>query len=268
MITLRIAFPVLLSCLLFPAGSAAQPAHRAPGPGKITTGPYTAEWSDADLKVVRTAGGHTVFDAAAYAKSAWSGYVEKANGATIQAQFTFRLLSIAGPYLSFEEGIYCDCGGAHPTASKRFKTLDLENENAAVRLSDIFPDHAIVVALEADPAVARSLGDAPKPNSLEQLSKKLEDLTVKEKDCEFAFPRDLLSSFALYDVDGGNALVRLGLPAAAQVCRGEMIQLGLSLSIPEQRLAAFHRAKSDGMLMKVSRRRASLTSIKFPDKTP
>ena len=216
------------------------------------SGSYAIEWSTANLKAKRLDNGRVVFDAAAEAKAAWAGFVRHSNGAPMKAQFTYRLLSAVGPYLSLEEATYCDCGGAHPTAVKRFRTVELERASRETphTLTELFPERAVFTALTADPVVAKALGGAG-PDTMAGLLDKLQDVNARVKDCEYGFPDDLLSSFAFYDAEGGNASVRLGLPSAVEVCRGSLIQLGLSLPVPEARRAWFRNAKErkDGLFM-------------------
>lgn len=272
---LRLSPSVLLCCS---AALACQLQAQGAGPGRTIwkgkSGKYAIEWSATNLKVTRAAGPRSVFDAAADAKTAWSGFVRNSNGAPMEAEFTYRLLSAVGPYLSLEEGVYCDCGGAHPTAVKRIRAIELDRSSlgppSPASLTSIFPERAVFAALMADPAVAKALRDDPKPESLAGLLQTLQDETVKVKDCEYEFPGDLLSSFAFHDSQDGSVSVRLGLPSAVEVCRGEMIQLGLTLPTPQARRAWFLEAKErrSGLLMVDAPRngRSAVTSFQFSQK--
>jgi hypothetical protein len=228
------------------------PQAARPVSWKGKSGNYAIECSKVGLKVTRADTGKPVFDAGADAKAAWTVMVRNAKGAPMEAQFTYRVLSAIGPYLSLEEVDYCDCGGAHPTAVKRFRAIDLGHaaHSSPASLPAIFSERTVFTALLADPAVAKAL-PPPKPESLKQLLATLRDLTLKVKDCEYGFNDDLLSSFAFYDASDGHVSVRLGLPSAEEVCRGQMTQLGLSLSVPEALGAAILEAKQQrgGLLM-------------------
>jgi hypothetical protein len=232
---------------------------------KGQSGNYNIEWSPSDLRATNAGTGAATFDAAAEARKVWSGIASNAGGAELEAEFTYRLLSVVGPYLSFEETVYCDCGGAHPTAVKHFRTIDLAS-SAPAQLTTFFPDRDILAALLADPLVTRAL-DGAKPNSLPALLNALADGTVDAKDCDYRFPDDLFSSFAFYDVQNGNASVRISLPNAAESCRGQMIQLGLSLAIPEAGRAWLADAKEQhaGLLMidALHNGHGQITSIRF-----
>jgi len=236
---------------------------------KGKSGNYAIECSAAKLKATQADNGRVAFDAAAEADAAWAGFVRNSNGAPMEAEFTYRLLSAVGPYLSVEEGVYCDCGGAHPTAAKRFRAVDLERGSQAT-LTALFPEHAVFGAFLADPIVAKTLAGGAKPESMTALLGTLQDETAKVKDCEYGFSEDLLSSFAFYDTRDGNVSVRVSLPSAEEVCRGEMIQLGLTLPVPEALRAWFSQAKAqrEGLLMVDAARAGhpSAASFKFSQK--
>jgi hypothetical protein len=198
------------------------------------SGKYKIEWTHSILRV--TDGDQVVFDARADAERAWHRIVEHPGGPPAKAQFIYRVLSVVGPYLTLEQAEYCDCGGAHASAVKKFRTIRLDRSKVdspqAASLRDLFPPEEILKSLASDAVVRKILGSGPAPTSLDDLVENLTDQTVKVKDCDYRFPPDLLSDFAVYDVKEGAVLVRLGLPAAAEVCRGQLTQLGLSLAPP------------------------------------
>jgi hypothetical protein len=226
---------------------------------------YTIESSATSLKVIRSDNKKVVFDAAADAKAAWNKMVRIAKGTPMEAEFTYRPLSSVGPYLSLEEAEFCDCGGAHPTAVKRFRSIDLSRPTPApADLTAIYPVPVILAALRDDPAVSKILPPS-KPESLPRLLSTLQDLTVKVKDCEYGFNEDLLRSFAFYDLKETSVSVRLSLPAAEEVCRGEMTQLGLPMPIPESLRTQLLDAKNHraGLLMIDAPRNPAAASFKF-----
>lgn len=214
------------------------------------SGEYSIQWTASNLKV--TQGERTVYDAAAAAKAAWADMVRKSNGIAMEAQFTYRLLSAVGPYLSVEEGVFCDCGGAHPTAVTRFRATDLRGaKKSDASLTAIFPEGAVYKALSTDGVVTKALGEDAKPKTWADLIDTLQDKTAKVKDCEYAFPEDIASRFAFYGYEAGNAAVRIGLPNASEVCRGQSTQLGLTLAAPAGLKAELEsaKAKRSGALM-------------------
>lgn len=240
---------------------------------KGKSGGFAIEWTAANLKAVRADNGLVIYDAAAEARKSWARYARDAKGAPLEAAFTYRLLSAVGPYLSVEEGIYCECGGAHPTAIKRFRAIDLQHFShgspSQADLAAVIPMPDVFAALISDPAVSKVLG-SPAPKDLPALLDALQDDTVRVKDCDYRFPDDLLSNFAFYDSRDGNASVRLSLPPAAEVCRGQMTQLGLSVPVSGSLRASLAAAKEgrEGLLMVDAARLANaiVTTLKFSRK--
>jgi hypothetical protein len=264
---------LLCYCAVFACHLQAQPATSGQTLWKGKSGAYAIEWTTANLKVTRAANSQSIFDAADEAKTTWASFVKNSNGEPIEAQFTYTLLSTLGSTLSLEETVDCDCGGAHPTAVKRFLAIDLSrtaaNRPAPASLTSLFPESAIFKALMADSIVSKALGAAAQPKSLAELLKALKDDTAEVKDCAYEFSSDPISSFAIYDSKGASALVRIGLPSAAQVCRGQMIQLGLELPAPVTLRPSLLKAKQkrNGLLMANSPRgESNTTSFQFSQK--
>ena len=225
---------------------------------KGSSGPYNIDWSAANLKATRSDTGAVVFDARAEAADAWKDMVRDSPGASLEFEQTYRLLSIVGPYLSFQEFMSCDCGGAHPTEHTEFRTVDLSRAGSAAKLTAIFPDSQVLTALLDDRIVKNALGNTTQksvqsnPKSLEELLDALDGKTVKLKDCSYGIYKDtFLSNFALYDFKDEHAAVRISLSHAAEVCRGQMTQLGLSLPAPESLRTSLSDAKQhqSGLLM-------------------
>ena len=238
---------------------------------KGTSGGYGIDWSNSNLRAMRSDTRQIVFDARSDAEAAWSGIVQRSRGGPLQAEFTYRLLSVAGPYLMIEEGEYCDCGGAHPSESRKFRAIELDRSKPgsveAASLTELFPSQDILKALVSDAVVHRALGSDVAPGSLNELLKQLGDQNVKVGECEYWFPPDLMGSFALYDVQEGNVLVRLALPAAAESCRGRLTQIGMTLASSDVTRPLLMAAKRqhEGLLMAEADRtmRSKVTSFSF-----
>jgi len=236
-----------------------------------TSGNYEIEWSAATLRATRIDTKEIAFDARADAQAAWARIMQRSSGAPLKAEFTYRLLSVEGPYLTFEEEEYCDCGGAHPTAVKRFRAIQLDQSKSdslqPANLTELFSPEAIHKALVADSLVRKALGSEATPGSLQDLLEQLVDQRVKVRECEYSFPSSLMSSFAVYDVLDESVLVRLGLPAAAESCRGQLSQIGIALSLPEATRASLLTANKQhqGLLMAEADRtmRSKVTSFRF-----
>jgi hypothetical protein len=225
---------------------------------KGSSGPYNIEWSTANLKATRSDTGAVVFDAAVEAEKEWKNVEKEDPDASFDYARTYQFLSLVGPYLSFEVSYQCDCGGAHPEEYTRFRTVDLSRGGADAQLNEVFPDSQLLRALLDDKIVKGALGKtspAPakaEPKSVAQLLQALDLKEVKLHDCYYHFNKDtLLSSFVFYDFKGADASVRISLSHAVEVCRGQMTQLGLTLSAPESLRTALAGAKQKhaGLLM-------------------
>jgi hypothetical protein len=48
-----------------------------------------------------------------------------APGQSLEFAKSDAVLSAVGPYLSVEEGTFCDCGGAHPMEVERFRAINI-----------------------------------------------------------------------------------------------------------------------------------------------
>jgi hypothetical protein len=270
MIRPRTCLVSLLLCCLIAGRLCAQPAASSKTIWQGKSGKYSIEWSSGNLKVTAAGNKVPVFAAAAEAKATWSRWVQDSNGQPMQAQFTYRLLSAVGPYLSFEETMDCDCGGAHSTSTKRIRAINLDDyskRRSSAKLTSIFPEQTVFTALLADPMVSKALGADSRPESLSKLLEALRDVTAKVRDCNYAFRDDLLSSFAFYSIKQSEVSVRFSLPAADELCRGEMVQLGLVLPVPESRRSWFSDAdeKGNGLMMLNAPRKAR-TVIRFSQK--
>ncbi|HXP85872.1 MAG TPA: hypothetical protein VN841_14205 [Bryobacteraceae bacterium] len=262
----------ILACVLVAGSTAAAQQTFWSG----ASGGFFIEWTSSDLRVSRgLAAGATVLSLEAAARTEWKKIAIDSPGQPMQSQTTYRLLSVAGPLLSVEETFYCDCGGAHPSEVKRFRAIDLRqskpDQAAPLALTSVFPAGDIFAALAADKVVAAALkDDARKPRSLDELIKALKFQPVPVGDCSFFFGDDLLSSFALYDVQRERAAVRISLSHQAEVCRGQMTQLGILLPIPEAINAGLEAAKGRraGFLMADDAKVASGARTVFSFSTP
>jgi hypothetical protein len=237
-------------------GLAAPPPARPIWTG--SSGGFHIVWTTSDLRVSRRQNPAEIrLSLRALAQAAWTQMAGEATGQRLDRQITYRLLSVVGPYLSYEEADYCDCGGAHPSAVKRFRAIDLDKTRAdrpaPVSLTDLFSDGDVFAALVSDPLVRSVLRDAetPRPTSLAELLDALDYRAVSVGDCGYLFSRELLQSFAFYDLREEKVAVRISLPHAVETCRGEMAQLGLLLPIPGPLKDALEaaRRKTDGALM-------------------
>jgi hypothetical protein len=140
---------------------------------------------------------------------------------------------------------------------KSFDAIDLAASTARkqqlVPLNRLFPEEFILAALKADKLVSTALKElqAPPPPNLSTLVAALKFQPVKVGDCSYTFGENFLTHFALYDVNADKVAVRIGLSHDAEVCRGQLTQIGILLPIPETLKAdlAAAKAKAAGFLM-------------------
>jgi hypothetical protein len=222
-----------------------------------SSGGFSLQWTPADIRVNRSGATAPPVSFRRFAEAQWKDLARDANGRSLSAQTTYRVLSFAGPYLSVETGEYCDCGGAHPTSHIGFQAIDLRETRAdrpkPLRLTELFPEKAIVAALNSDKIVAAALKetDTPAPDNLAKLVDAVKYQPVKMGECEYNFSENFPSEFALYDFKAGRVAVRISLSHAAEICRGQMVQVGIELPAPEalKPMLEAAKAKSSGFLM-------------------
>ena len=205
----------------------------------------------------------------------------------------FKLRSVVGTLVSFEDQYVDDCGGAHPSADTRFTTIDLARSGEVlyargedtpmmdvdlakpgkiIKLTDYFSEQDILRALLSDLVVKRALTDIKASTSPQTLAELLE--LFAEYDYElgstgFDLRPDFLTRFVFHHVEGEKVAVRLGLPPHYGFNRTSHQQLGLLLPIPpalQQSLDLAARRK-EGFLMKDSAEIAHSQMTKFSLKT-
>jgi hypothetical protein len=240
--------------------------------GKTTFGDYSIEQSPKDMLVARLdKPGEPILSFRAMAESDWAMLTKDAPDKPMQSERSYRILSAVGPFLSVEEQDDCDCGGAHPTASRHFRAFDLRKSSrdhpAFTSLTDIFPEEAVFAALRGDKLVASALKDVedPPPASLPELLKAIQVKPVQVGECSYNFRPDLLTDFAFYSIEADDVSVRISLSHAAEVCRGQMTQIGIRLPIPVSLKSGFDAAREgkSGLLMVRAKRGAEGTSMTF-----
>jgi hypothetical protein len=253
---------LLLCCYALSDAAAARPVSPQET-RKTSVGEYSIERSPKDIVVARLdKPDKPILSFKAMAESDWDRLTKESPDQPMQSERSYRVLSAVGPFLSVEEEDDCDCGGAHPTASKRFRAFDLRkssaDHSAALSLIDIFPEESVFAALRSDKLVASALKDseAPPPPSLSELLKAIQSKPVHVGECSYYFSPDLLTDFAFYSAEAKDVSVRISLSHASEACRGQMIQVGIRLPIPASVGAEFDaaRAGKSGFLMARAKR--------------
>ncbi|HXH11521.1 MAG TPA: hypothetical protein VNP04_17365 [Alphaproteobacteria bacterium] len=230
------------------------------------SGGFVITWTTADIRAARVEQPHhAVFATASLAQEGFAAFRASLQASGHKAgphhcvyERQFRLMSVVGPWLSFEDAVYAFCEGwAHPAVETRFTSIDLTKSGPVgyapsaglppidvdvaepgkvASLTDLFPESTILQALLDDPVLkqAWAVGGASKlPRSLGELSQRLVDRPVEVGDCLFRFPRDFLTRFAFHHRAKDRVAVRLGLPPKVGPCRTQHAQLGLALAVPD-----------------------------------
>jgi hypothetical protein len=266
------------------------------------SGNFILTWTTLDLRAVRADQPvQVVFSVIPGVKRNFEAFVAalrapQAGGGTDVApctyERTFKILSVVGSLLSFEEAYYAFCQGwAHPAVETRLTALDLAKpgelayagsasfppidldlsaSGKAVKLTDLAAASDILSALLNDPIIRKTLENIGQPASartLHELQQFLADQSLEVGECLFRFPEDVFTRFAFHHVEGDYIAVRLGLPPNVSACRTQHAQLGLLLPIPPAlkralTLAAWRRA---GFLMQDQRKIAGtrVTTVAF-----
>jgi hypothetical protein len=222
-----------------------------------SSGPFSLDWKTTDIEVRSKGSPAPVLSFRNTARVSWDRIAKDAAGQSISGEMTYRVLSFVGPLLSVETATYCDCGGAHPIARKSFDAIDLTastgRKHQLASLNKLFPEAALLAALKADKLVSKALQEtqAPPPANLSALVAALKFQPLQVGDCNYTFGENFLSHFAIYDTTANGVAVRIGLSHDAEVCRGQLTQIGLLLPVPETLKADLSaaKAKTAGFLM-------------------
>jgi hypothetical protein len=142
-------------------------------------------------------------------------------------EFSGRIISVVGTFVSVEitEGGYC--GGAHPFSWHAFNAMDLARGGAPVTLAELFDRYELEDALNKDAWLIKK--------------------RAEEDTCTYSESDLTTNHFAFHHVKDGKVAVRLGLPHGCEAARNSFTQLGLYLTPAEwlsKRLTAAEKAKT------------------------
>jgi hypothetical protein len=195
---------------------------------------FSVVWTKSDIVVSRA--GKQVVSFRDAALREWREVAQKSPSEAISGETSFRILSLAGTVLTVEEERYCDCGGAHPSDMRRFLAVSLVDSRSAIlataRLTSWFSSHEILRALLSDPLVRATLQQENVSNptkSLNELLNLLNFETVRVGECPYLFNKNMLEAFAFFSDASDRAEIRISLSHAAEICRGQLTQIHLSL---------------------------------------
>ena len=169
------------------------------------------------------------------------------------ASESYKVLSVVGPWVSYERSSAGYSGGAHPYEHTDYVATDVTRDPDSVSLLAVFPEREVLAALKADGFVKKHISDATafkKAGTVEELLSSLE----AGEDC-VGFERGfdgVKRSFAFHHLEGDKVAVRIAFGYAAEVCRGNKFVVGLLLPIPPALKSALGRAekREEGFLMK------------------
>lgn len=241
---------------------------------KVTGTDITFEMSSKDLRALR--GGKEVFGFESRRKAFNADHADDSAPAdTSEApqdtsdyedHQSFTVLSVVGPWVSYEESRGGFTGGAHPFAASYYVTWDVTKARGDFSLLDVFPEKEVVKALKADEFVKQHIreeGDFKKAGTVEALMESLEP----GDDCvgfNSSGPESVKRSVAFHHVEGNKVAVRIAFSYDNESCRGNMFVVGVLLPIPATLKPALERAntRQEGFLMKDAKR-VKAPSIQF-----
>lgn len=133
------------------------------------------------------------------------------------------MLSIVGPYISFEVSYYAE-GGAHPSYGTFYKVINIIN-GKRVSLKQLFSKKVLFKTLIADSVIKKALSATPR--NLDELFKNADG------GCEMFIHESILSSFAFHHIKNNKVAVRIGISHGCEINRGDFTQIGIYLPIPK-----------------------------------
>lgn len=207
----------------------------------------------------------------------------------------FQVVSIVGTLVTFEDDYAVFCGGAHPTATSRFSTidltksgvmtyesgkdrpadeLDLRNLGNGVKLTDYFSEEDILQALLTDSTVKKAIEsskDSQQPTSLTEVAEffRKNYYALRIDDSSLNLRPDFLTRFAFHHVKGNKVAVRIRLSPTSQAEHALRKHLELLLPIPEVLKEPLTNAsqRQEGFLMKdaskIAKDRTTSLTVKF-----
>lgn len=196
----------------------------------------TIRWTDQDLKFF-DAQGKKVFSLADNQRKQFRQSQAKSPQAGFERNVDIKLLSVVGPYVSFEEDTEEEWPSMpHPETHARFATVDVRKPLQPVSLTDIFPESDLLQALSADSVIKKAIGTKVHPATLAELLKRLENSQFQacpDHSGQFALTGDILTRFAFHHIDGDKVFVRIGL-SNLYGANDSVTQIGIALLIPAQ----------------------------------
>ncbi len=267
-------FVVMVALLAAPAKPApaqpAQPAPARPLTWKVTGSDVTFEMSPTDLRGLR--GGKEVFGLQSRKATFLADFQgdTDADMTNWEASESYEVLSVVGPWVSYERSAGGYTGGAHPYSSTTYVTEDVTKGKDAFSLLDVFPEKEVLKALKADGFVRKHIHDEAAFKKATTVEAMLQSLEPGEDCVGFDSGLDAVKrSVAFHHVEGSKVAVRIAFGYAAEACRGSKFVVGVLLPIPASLRPALERAakRQEGFLMK-DRKAAKAPSVSFSWEAP
>ncbi|NOK17380.1 hypothetical protein HMI50_10115 [Corallococcus carmarthensis] len=246
---------LMISVVVAALLSAAPAPKSQPLTWKVTGSDVTFEMSDKDVRALR--GGKEVFGLLSRKKDFLENFEpdpeDTRDPSDWEAYQSFKVLSVVGPWVSYEESSSGYTGGAHPYAHSSYVTWDVTKDKGAFSLLDVFPEKEVLKALKADGFVKKHAGDAEAFKNAKTVGAMLESLEPGEDCVGFQYGLDNVKrSVAFHHVEGDKVAVRIAFGYDNESCRGNMFVVGVLLPIPASLKPALERAstRQEGFLMK------------------
>lgn len=232
------------------------------------SGGFDVTWSTDDVSARRVGDGRLVLSLKRRFEKEWGGPRDPEENEVREVAESVRVLSVVGSVLSVEEAWYCDCGGAHPISHTRFVAYDLARSRPdslhEVAVTELVPEAPLLRALTSD-RVIRAAMDSAGVGQVRSLAALLDtaqwqgvyvEMPGDENDCTYNMSDGFPRHFAFHHVENGQLAIRFSLSHDVELCRGSMVQVGVTVPVPPRLQSALTAAdqRTAGFLMKDSRR--------------
>lgn len=271
MARMLMGFVVMAALLAAPAKAA--PVKAAPVKAltwKVTGSDVTFEMSAKDLRALR--GGKEVFGLQSREADFLSNFEGDADAdkTNWEGSLSMDVLSVVGPWVSYEQSSGGYTGGAHPYAHTTYVTEDVTKGKGTFSLLDVFPEKDVLQALKADGFVRKHIRDEAEFKNAKTVEAMLQSLDAGEDCVGFQYGLDAVKrAVAFHHVEGNKVAVRIAFGYDNETCRGNKFVVGVLLPIPASLRPALERAakRQEGFLMK-DRKAAKAPSVSFSWEPP
>lgn len=204
-------------------------------------------------------------------------------------QRIFRVLSVVGSIVSFEDSLVIFFGHGSPGINTRFTSIDLagngqilysrlegtsprdvnlDNPGKIAKLTDYFAEEDVLRALLADRIIKKALAALDKlsaPQTLTGLPELFKGNGYELGNTGFELRPDFLTRFVFHHIEGDKIAVRMGLPPHYGVNKAQHLQIGILLDIPPtlKNPAFLAATNKEGFMMQSQRKIAGKQDTEF-----